>query len=515
MKFQYSNITVEVSSFDTSEGIREHHAIMHVTRPEDRFEKQLADVHSAFLYCTGMLGEEVVAVFRRYFLSDMANQQQTVRQKVLTLPRGAVSIVQQPPLDGTKVAMYVYFKSIEITEDEEDENDILEDTQSVDNQQIDVLPFTHQSEDIANDILEDDKSGTSSKNDFLRFTHAGYSPKNDFLCDTHAGHSIKNDILCDTHGRTSIKNDISNDTHGRTGIKNDFYKDVHAGTSVKNNISDDVHAGDIRKNEILRNAHVASSFIESNSSYSHVWTSSFLQTEGDTYTQTDNILNEYSDTLAMLGYNMKRNCIRTWLYVQQIDLNYPEVVKARKDFFDRNGLTAKTHYIASTGIESVHAHPNTHVQMDTYAVGGLHKNQIRYLKARTHLCPTHNYGVTFERGTVIEYGDRLHIFISGTASINNRGEIVHNGEIIAQTRRMLENIEALLMEASSTLDDVMYFIIYLRDLSDYTAVKTIFDDRFPDIPQVITLASVCRPGWLVEAECMAITTNSNSKYAAL
>ena len=28
--------------------------------------------------------------------------------------------------------------------------------------------------------------------------------------------------------------------------------------------------------------------------------------------------------------------------------------------------------------------------------------------------------------------------------------------------------------------------------------------RFPNVPRMITLAPVCRPGWLVEMECMAV-----------
>lgn len=40
--------------------------------------------------------------------------------------------------------------------------------------------------------------------------------------------------------------------------------------------------------------------------------------------------------------------------------------------------------------------------------------------------------------------------------------------------------------------------------SNYAVVKKMFDERFPDTPRVITLASVCRPGWLIEMECMEV-----------
>ena len=68
--------------------------------------------------------------------------------------------------------------------------------------------------------------------------------------------------------------------------------------------------------------------------------------------------------------------------------------------------------------------------MDSYAVDGLEPGQIQFLYAPTHLNPTYEYGVTFERGTAVTYGDRKQVFISGTASIDNRGEIVYPGDIV-------------------------------------------------------------------------------------
>ena len=187
-----------------------------------------------------------------------------------------------------------------------------------------------------------------------------------------------------------------------------------------------------------------------------------------------------------------------------MDVNYAGVVKARNEVFVTQDLTEKTHYISSTGIGGRHADPKVTVQMDTYAVDGLKSEQIHYLYAPTHLNPTYEYGVSFERGTYVDYGDRRQVFISGTASINNKGEVVYPGDNRKQTERMWENVEALLKEADCGFGDVGHIIVYLRDIADYAVVKEMFDKRFPDTPRVITLAPVCRPGWLVEMECMAV-----------
>ena len=126
--------------------------------------------------------------------------------------------------------------------------------------------------------------------------------------------------------------------------------------------------------------------------------------------------------------------------------------------------------------------------------------------------PTYEYGVAFERGVAVDYGDRRHIYISGTASIDNKGKIVAPGDIVAQTNRMLENISVLLKEGDCSWDDVAHMIVYLRDISDYGVVKGIMNDRFSDIPKAIVLAHVCRPGLLIETECIAIKQIEDKEY---
>ena len=190
--------------------------------------------------------------------------------------------------------------------------------------------------------------------------------------------------------------------------------------------------------------------------------------------------------------------------MRDVDVNYAGVVKARKEVFVTQNLTEKTHYIASTGIEGRHADPSVLVQMDTYAVDGLEPGQLQYLYAPTHLNPTYEYGVTFERGTTVTYGDRKHVFISGTASIDNHGEILHPGNVLKQAERMMENITALLAEAGATPADILQAITYLRDPADYAVVKRYLDIAYPDMPRLIVLAPVCRPGWLIETECIAV-----------
>lgn len=238
--------------------------------------------------------------------------------------------------------------------------------------------------------------------------------------------------------------------------------------------------------------------------FTHFWQGGAYIAGADSETAARGLLDGYSRLMSEQGCSLGRDCARTWFFVRDVDVNYAGLVRGRNAVFAENGLTADTHFIASTGICGVGIDRTVSVTMDTYTVKGLEPGQMRYLYAPTHLNPTYEYGVAFERGAVIDYADRRHVFISGTASIDNRGRVVHPGDIVRQTLRMWENVETLLKEAGCGYENVMHMIVYLRDIADFRTVADMYGERFPDIPRVIVLAPVCRPEWLVEMECMAI-----------
>jgi len=376
-KIEFDKSCVEVSAFQSEGGVGEYHLMVHVTDPALTYQQQveaLLDAYHAVLQqLTG-----AVAVFKRYFLSDAANQ---VDMLLATTTEGtdcAMSIVQQAPLDGTKIALWAYLLT-----------------------------------------------GMQTK---------------------------------------ALSNGLFEARHG---------------------------------------------------AYRHLWTGSNNNHATTSEYQMRLLLNDYVMNLMQEGCTLADNCLRTWIFVQNIDNNYAGVVKARNEVFMTQNLTSETHFIASTGIGGRMADPKSLVQLDAYAVDGISCEQIHYLYARTHLNPTYEYGVSFERGTYIDYGDRRHVLISGTASINNKGEIMHRGDVRQQTRRMWENVETLLGEAGCSYDEVQLMIVYLRDIADYAVVKALYDERFPDKSKVFVNAPVCRSGWLVEMECMAVKAQTDSRFAVL
>lgn len=231
--------------------------------------------------------------------------------------------------------------------------------------------------------------------------------------------------------------------------------------------------------------------------------------DGTSYEQMQAVLVQFERLLAARGMTLCEHGLRTWIYVQCLDTDYQGVVRARREFFSDHGLTKDTHYLASTGIAGGAGDPAVRVMLDALAVQGLKPDQIQYLRALGHLSHTHLYGVTFERGTAVTYGDRRHLWLSGTASIDAHGQIVHPGDVLRQLDRTLENMAALLADGGAALADLTHMLIYLRDSADRRPVERAFVRRFPNLPYVILRAPVCRPGWLIELEGTAVVPASH------
>jgi enamine deaminase RidA (YjgF/YER057c/UK114 family) len=187
------------------------------------------------------------------------------------------------------------------------------------------------------------------------------------------------------------------------------------------------------------------------------------------------------------------------------------MVDARRDFYAVQGLMASTRFVASTGIEAQAIDPRSLVSMDCLSLGNIMQEQILTMNALENMPPTIEYGVTFERGLRIKFGDRSHLYISGTASIDQAGKILFEGNVEKQTITTLDNVEALLKNQRASLADLSHILCYVRNAKDHAGVAEILKDRLDrNMPAIIVQAPVCRPGWLVEMEGVAIIPDTNN-----
>lgn len=188
------NTRTDIRSLCFEGGVDEHHAVIRIIQPMLSFREQRDNILTALRELTEGQLPGARPVFLRFFLSDAANQSGLLTEALADFPPCACSIIEQPPLDGTKIALWVYL-------------------------QTQVTPRSF--------------------------------------------------------------------PEGLTGIE---------------------HNG-----------------------YVHLWGGSACRPGTDSHEQTRRLLEDYATALEDNGGRLADNCIRTWFFVQNIDVNYAGVVKARNE----------------------------------------------------------------------------------------------------------------------------------------------------------------------------------------
>jgi len=118
---------------------------------------------------------------------------------------------------------------------------------------------------------------------------------------------------------------------------------------------------------------------------------------------------------------------------------------------------------------------------------------------------------SFSRGMRVELPGASMLLLSGTASVNERGETVHEGDFAAQCLRTFRNLTHLLAAEGASWHDVVRTTCYLRDIDrDYdkfNEVRTMFMDAIGLDPLPASTgiqAGICRSNLLVEIEAIAL-----------
>lgn len=71
------------------------------------------------------------------------------------------------------------------------------------------------------------------------------------------------------------------------------------------------------------------------------------------------------------------------------------------------------------------------------------------------------------------------VYVSGTLPFDEHNNVVHVGDVAAQTRHVLETIKLVIETAGGTLNDVTFNSIFITDWRNYAAVNAVYADFFP------------------------------------
>lgn len=95
------------------------------------------------------------------------------------------------------------------------------------------------------------------------------------------------------------------------------------------------------------------------------------------------------------------------------------------------------------------------------------------------------------------------LFVSGQVPRDPRTGEFTGGDVVAQTRRTLDNLRLVLERGGATLDDVVSVTVYLADEDDWDAFNGVYRETFrPPYPARAVVGAGLR-GVLVEVSAVA------------
>jgi 2-iminobutanoate/2-iminopropanoate deaminase len=104
------------------------------------------------------------------------------------------------------------------------------------------------------------------------------------------------------------------------------------------------------------------------------------------------------------------------------------------------------------------------------------------------------------------------LFCSGQIPLDPKSGQIVPGDIAAQTRRVLDNIGALLKAEGLTFENIVKTTIFLTDLGDFQTVNEVYGAYFKQQPPARSTVQVSAlpKGAKVEIEALAVADNGES-----
>jgi enamine deaminase RidA (YjgF/YER057c/UK114 family) len=109
---------------------------------------------------------------------------------------------------------------------------------------------------------------------------------------------------------------------------------------------------------------------------------------------------------------------------------------------------------------------------------------------------------------VVEVTGGRPVYIAGQVALDTDGELVGPGDIRAQARQVLENLQAALQAVGATFDQVVKLNLYLLDITQLPAVRELRDQyvntQQPPASTAVEVRRLVRDDLLIEVEAVAV-----------
>ena len=97
------------------------------------------------------------------------------------------------------------------------------------------------------------------------------------------------------------------------------------------------------------------------------------------------------------------------------------------------------------------------------------------------------------------------VYVSGTLPMDSDGNTVASEDVVTQTRHVLESVKSVIEAAGGSMSDIVYNMIFLKDINDYSAMNSVYEKYFDKNPPArwCIRADLVKPDFLVEISSIA------------
>ncbi|WP_179998438.1 pyrimidine utilization protein C [Acinetobacter sp. YH12239] len=97
------------------------------------------------------------------------------------------------------------------------------------------------------------------------------------------------------------------------------------------------------------------------------------------------------------------------------------------------------------------------------------------------------------------------VYVSGTLPFDENNNVVHVGDVAAQTRHVLETIKKVIETAGGTMSDITFNHIFLTDWANYAAMNEVYAEYFPNAEpaRYCVQTGLVKPDALIEIASIA------------
>jgi len=98
------------------------------------------------------------------------------------------------------------------------------------------------------------------------------------------------------------------------------------------------------------------------------------------------------------------------------------------------------------------------------------------------------------------------VFTAGQIPLTPEGDLLDHADIDVQTEQALENVEAVLEAAGSSMDDALKITVYLTDIEQFETMNDVYETFFEADPPARSAVEVAALPKGVDVEIEAVAT---------